>query len=70
MTPAERRKLLADFRNAINTSDLSAYAIARQSGVDRAAISRFLGGGALSVESIERIAPVIGVEIVMRRKKT
>lgn len=68
MTPAERQRLLAQFRAAINASPLTPYEIAKQSGVDRAALSRFLGGGALSVESLERLAPVLGLHIIVKEK--
>lgn len=69
MTAGEKRRLLDDLRGAITSSFLPANEIARRSGVDRAAISRFLAGGSLKVESIEKLAPVLGLEIVIKKKK-
>jgi transcriptional regulator with XRE-family HTH domain len=70
MTAAERRRLLDGIRDAIENSDLTAYQIAKRSGVDKAALSRFLTAGkALTVESIEKIAPVLGLEVVLKKKR-
>ena len=69
MTAAERRRLLDELRSAIQTSNLSTYEIAKRSGVDKAALSRFLTAGkTLTVESIEKLAPVLGLQIVVKKK--
>jgi transcriptional regulator with XRE-family HTH domain len=69
MTAAERRRILDAIREAIAKSDLSAYELAKRSGIDKAALSRFINSGAgLSIESIERIAPALGLEIVVKKK--
>ena len=69
MTAAEKRKLLETIRAAIESADLQPAEIARRSGINKAALSRFIRGTAgLSVESLEKIAPVLGLQIVVRKK--
>jgi transcriptional regulator with XRE-family HTH domain len=53
--------ILAELRNAVRASELSRYEIARRSGVDEAALSRFVAGGSLRVESIEKLCPALGL---------
>ena len=70
MTAELRRQLLDAIRKAIETSPVSVYEVAQRSGVDKATLSRFMNGKAsLSVDAIERIAPVVGIEIVVVKKK-
>lgn len=69
MTAAQRRQLLDQIRSAVRECDLEPAEIARQSGVNKAALSRFLSGArGLSVESIEKIAPVLGLRIVLEKE--
>jgi transcriptional regulator with XRE-family HTH domain len=70
MTAAERRKLADQVRAAIDESQLSRYEIAKRSGVDEASISRFMNERAgLSFVALEKLAPVIGLEIVVKQRK-
>ena len=53
-----------DLRRLIKASDKTMYTIARDTGVDRAALSRFMSGErGLSVESVEEIARLLGHEL-------
>jgi plasmid maintenance system antidote protein VapI len=46
----------------------SAYSLAGTAGVDRATISRFLAGkSALSLETVDRLAEVLGLRLVQSR---
>ncbi|MBE3096961.1 MAG: helix-turn-helix domain-containing protein [Planctomycetes bacterium] len=61
---ARRLKLSQQIRKAIDTSGLSRYRIAVETGLDHAAMSRFMADkGGLSVESLDAIADVLGLEV-------
>jgi transcriptional regulator with XRE-family HTH domain len=64
MTQEQRTRIFEELRRRLRDSTLTPYEIAKSSGVDRAAISRFLAGRrGLSVESIEKIVPILGIDI-------
>ncbi len=65
MTAAEKRRIAEQIRTAIDESNLTPSEIARRSGIDKSIISRFMSGkGGLTLESIEKLAPVLGLRIV------
>lgn len=69
MTHGEKRKLSGVLRRSITDSGLSLSEIARRSGVDKGALSRFMSSkGGLTLESIERLAPTLGIEITTKTK--
>lgn len=55
-----------ELRRLMKASGLSMYAIARDTGVDKAALSRFMAGDrGLSVESVESIAKLLGHRLML-----
>ena len=57
-------------RKAIETSGQSRYRIAKETGVSQAHLSRLMSGQrGMSVEMLERLAPYLGLEIVIRPAK-
>ena len=59
-----RMNVFEKLRSLIKASDKTMYVIARDTGVDRAALSRFMSGErGLSVESVEAIARLLGHEL-------
>ena len=57
-------------QRAIEESGLSRYAIWKASGVSQAALSRFMSGKlGLKTSSLDRLADVLGMEIVVRRDR-
>jgi transcriptional regulator with XRE-family HTH domain len=69
MTKQERRELTNQIRTAIERSGLTRYGIAKASGVAQSALSRFVSGkGSLTLSSLERLAPVLGLRIVTEKK--
>ncbi len=71
MTAAEKRRVLEAVREAIEGSGIQPAEIARRSGIDKAALSRFLRGDVgLSIESIEKLAPVLGLQIIVKKKES
>lgn len=59
--------LTDQLRRAIRQSELSGYAICKQSGVDKGALSRFLAGKVkLSAASMDAICTVLRLELVRR----
>lgn len=57
-------------REAIKTSGLTRYQIAKQSGVTEGALSRFVAGERdMTLRTLERIAPLIGVRLTVSRPR-
>ena len=63
--------LLEDMKRAIDESGMSRYRISKESGVAASQLSRLVNGErGLSIEAMERVAEVLGFEIVLRRKRS
>jgi len=61
--------LLHQLRRAIEASGHSRYRISRETGVAESVLSRFVRGETgLAVETAERLAVHLGLEIVLRTK--
>jgi len=62
--------LLNTMRDAIRNSEQSRYRISRETGIAESVLSRFMSGETgLSVETIERLANYLGLEVVVRSKR-
>lgn len=62
--------VLKQIKQAIHDSDLSRYRIAQESGVSESALSRLMSGEqGLGIDAIEKVAHVLGLEIVVRLKR-
>jgi DNA-binding phage protein len=62
--------LAAQLREAIEASGLTAYAIAKVSGVDSGILYRFLAGERdLTLDTASRIAAVVGVRFTKPRRR-
>jgi transcriptional regulator with XRE-family HTH domain len=65
---ASKTTFSEQLRRAIQQSELSMYAIAKQTGVDKGQLSRFMSGErGLNVESFETLANLLGLELVERQ---
>ena len=69
--PAFVDTLADQLRSAIEASDLSQYEIAKRTGVDKGTLSKFMTGerGGISFESLEKLAPALGLKITARRTR-
>jgi plasmid maintenance system antidote protein VapI len=57
-------------RQAILNAGVSRYAIAQQTGVSEAALSRFVSGErGLTLESVDRLLPVLGLEVKATKRR-
>ena len=66
MTAAQRKQLLDQVRTAVANSGLTLYEIAKRTGIAQSSLSRFMRAErGLSIESLEMLAPVIGLSIVV-----
>ena len=62
--------LADDVRTAIRESGLSRYEIAKKTGVSQSVLSRFMSGETgMTLATLERIAPLLGLEIVIRKRR-
>jgi transcriptional regulator with XRE-family HTH domain len=59
------RNVLDLLRESLQQSELSRYEIAKRSGIDQGALSRFIHGGTLRVESVEKLCPVLGLQLTL-----
>lgn len=63
-------ELLNMMREVIETSGQSRYRISKATGIAESVLSRFMSGEtALAVETVERLADYLGLEIVLRPKR-
>ena len=66
----QRSLLTGQVRRAIADSGLSRYAISKASGVDQAALSRFMAGKVgLTLTSLDALADVLNLRIVVGKPK-
>ncbi len=57
-------KLLSQqIRDLVSQSPTSSYAIAREAGIDKSAMSRFMNGGRLTMDKLDQLARVLGVAV-------
>jgi transcriptional regulator with XRE-family HTH domain len=56
-------------RQAIVRCGLTRYEIAKRSGVSQATLSRFVAGGSLKLESVDRLIDVLGLEVRPKSKR-
>ncbi len=63
-------ELLHTMRKAIEASGQTRYRISQETGIAESVLSRFMSGEtALTVETVERLAEYLGLEIVVRLKR-
>jgi len=61
-------RLSDQLRRIIAESGLSRYELARRSGVEQSALSRFVNGQrGLTTESLDRLAEALGLELTVKR---
>jgi hypothetical protein len=68
----KRIKLSDQVRKAVDASKISRYAICQVTGIDQAALSRFMaaapGGRGLNMKTLDALADVLDLNIVAGRK--
>jgi hypothetical protein len=65
-----REPFSAILRRAILESGLSRYAVSVRSGVDQAALSRFIADkSSLNLDSVDKLVDMLGLEVRPRRKR-
>ena len=52
-------------RRAIKSHELSCYAIASKARVPQSTLTRFQQGNPMTTDSLDRLAPVLGVDLVV-----
>jgi DNA-binding Xre family transcriptional regulator len=55
-------------RRAIESSDRSRYALAKESGVSESTLCKFMAGGSLRLDSVDRLCDVLELELTPKRK--
>lgn len=62
---ARNHSVLESLRESLKRSELSRYEVAKRSGIDQGALSRFIHGGTLRIESVEKLCPVLGLRLTL-----
>ena len=63
-------RILEIIRRAVRDSDKSQYRIAQDTGLSKSQLSRLMSGErGLSIETIERLAKYLNLEIIVRPKQ-
>ncbi len=62
-------KVADEIRRALVASGRSRYEVSQKSGVDQAALSRFVAGGGLRIDSLEALAAALGLEIKVAKAR-
>jgi transcriptional regulator with XRE-family HTH domain len=66
----KRRARLSDqIRRAVDASGLSRYRISKRLGVAESTLSRFMSGGGLSMENLDALADLLGLNIAAGKRK-
>ena len=64
-------KVYDELRKAIKASSKTRYRLWQETGIDQALLARFMNRkGGLSIESIEKLIEALGLEIIIKPKKT
>ena len=63
-------KTLAEkLRHEIETCGKSRYSISMSTGIDEAALCRFIQGGSLKIETVDKLLDYFGYKLVKRKKR-
>ena len=57
-------------REAIERSGLSRYRICKDTGIDKAALSRFMAGTGITTDTIDKLADYLDLEIIQKQKRS
>ncbi len=64
-------KILDEIRRAIEASDKTRYRLSKETSIPQSQLSRLMTGEkGLSFEALERLVEAMGLEIIIRQKKT
>ncbi len=67
---AKRGSRLSDrIRQLIDDCGRSRYRIWKETGIDQATLSRFLAGGGLSMDNLDKLADLLEFDITTRQKR-
>lgn len=67
----QRLSLSDELRQAIERSDMSRYGIWQKTGIDQGSLSKFMDGErGLSIESVDKLADLLGLHICADSEKT
>ena len=60
--------LSEQLRRAVRESELSRYQIWQQTGILQSVLSRFVNGGSVSLDTVDKLAELLGLELVAKGK--
>ncbi len=65
-----RRRVSDQLRRLVDTSGMSRYEIAKRTGIDPSALSRFMSGErGLSTKALDKLGQLLDLEVVMHGPK-
>ena len=63
------KRFSQQFRDAVDKSQMSRYAIAKTIGISHASMSQFMTGGWLAQETADKLADLLGLRITTTKKQ-
>lgn len=70
MRKNRQKKLSDQIRKAVDKSGVTRYRLAKETGIDQGALSRFHHGKAgLSLNALDRLGAYLGLEIITQKDK-
>ena len=66
----KKEPLSERLRKAVRESEMSRYQIWQQTGILQSVLSRFVNGGSVSLDTADKLAELLGLELVARSKPT
>ncbi len=64
-------RVYEELRKAIRASSKTRYRLWHDTGIDQGQLSRFMAGdGGLSIENVEKLVEALGLEIIVRPKRS
>lgn len=64
----KRTKMSDQIRAAVESCGVSRYEICKESGIQQAALSRFMAGTGITTSTLDKLADYLGLEIVVKGK--
>ena len=67
--PKQKAKLSKQLRRIVDDCGMSRYRIWKEVGIDQGTLSRFMAGGGLSLDNIDKLASLLDLRISTDRRR-
>lgn len=67
--PKQRAKLSKQLRRLVDDCGMSRYRIWKEAGIDQGTLSRFMAGGGLSMDNLDKLADLLDLNITTGKRR-